>query len=111
MSKVAQMTFAAQRAYAHVNANANVHTALDAFNAFVYRGSIRAPLESLKRDCLRGWKVAVKDNIAVETWPMTCASKSLHNFTAPYSAEVVSRLLACGAECIGKTNMDEFGMG
>ena len=54
---------------------------------------------------------AVKDNIAVRSMPLTCGSKFLKNFISPYSATAVERLLACGAVPVGKTNLDEFGMG
>ena len=82
---------------------------LDPFNAFVHRGSLRKQLE--RRGRLQDWKVAVKDNIFVSEWPLTCASKALASFHATYTAEVIEALLAEGVEVIGKTNMDEFGMG
>ena len=83
-------------------------TLLDPFNAFVYRGSLSNNVENGR---LQRWKVSIKDNIAVQSWPLTCASKALQSFIAPYSADVVESLLAEGAEIVGKTNMDEFGMG
>ena len=55
--------------------------------------------------------VAVKDNIAVKDQPLTCASKMLENLTAPYTATSVLKLQQEGAVVIGKTNLDEFGMG
>lgn len=60
---------------------------------------------------LAGIPFAVKDNIAVRSMPLTCGSKFLENFVSPYSATAVERLLACGAMPVGKTNLDEFGMG
>ena len=54
---------------------------------------------------------AVKDNIAVKNFPLTCGSKLLEQFRSPYSAAVVQKLEAAGGIVIGKTNLDEFGMG
>ncbi|MDR1229886.1 MAG: aspartyl/glutamyl-tRNA amidotransferase subunit A [Spirochaetaceae bacterium] len=54
---------------------------------------------------------AVKDNIAVKGWMLSCGSKLLEKLTAPYTATAVERLVSCGAHVVGKTNMDEFGMG
>lgn len=82
---------------------------LDPFNAFVYRGSLKSsnPLKPV----LKNWKIAVKDNLAVKDWPLTCASRSLKDYIAPYTADIVETLMDLGAEIVGKANMDEFGMG
>ncbi len=60
---------------------------------------------------LAGVPFAVKDNIAVRGFQLTCGSKLLEGFVAPYSATAVERLVAAGALPVGKTNCDEFGMG
>lgn len=60
---------------------------------------------------IAGVPVALKDNLCVEGSKMTCASRMLENFEAPYTAEAVTRLQEAGALIIGKTNMDEFSMG
>jgi aspartyl-tRNA(Asn)/glutamyl-tRNA(Gln) amidotransferase subunit A len=67
--------------------------------------------ETGKPGSLRGVPFAVKDNIAVRTFKLTCGSKLLKDFISPYTATAVRKLLSRGAVPVGKTNLDEFGMG
>jgi len=64
-----------------------------------------------KERLLEGIPVAVKDNFCTRDIPTTCASKMLKNFVPSYNASVVDKLLNSGALLMGKTNLDEFGMG
>jgi aspartyl-tRNA(Asn)/glutamyl-tRNA(Gln) amidotransferase subunit A len=54
---------------------------------------------------------AVKDNLAVAGMSISCGSKLLAGMRSPYTATSVEKLQHAGAVVIGKTNMDEFGMG
>ena len=84
------------------------------------------PLETGK------FTLAVKDNIATtststttseptsrspstseddDSFPTTCASDFLSTYRSPFEATVVKQLRARGAVVVGKTNLDEFGMG
>ena len=67
--------------------------------------------ETKVKNKLSGIPFAVKDNIAVKSFGLTCGSKILSNFTSPYTATAVEKLINSGAVMVGKTNLDEFGMG
>ncbi|KAF8999202.1 amidase signature enzyme [Hymenopellis radicata] len=56
--------------------------------------------------------VGVKSNICTSELTTTCSSGILKvHFVSPFNATVVDLLQASGAQVIGKTNCDEFGMG
>ncbi|MBM3325062.1 MAG: Asp-tRNA(Asn)/Glu-tRNA(Gln) amidotransferase subunit GatA [Calditrichaeota bacterium] len=91
-----------------------------ALNAFVcvlserVRQKAREVIEAVHRGedkPLCGMILAVKDNISVESVPLTCASGILENFQGLFTATAVARLEDAGALVIGKTNLDEFAMG
>src|SRR3954452_19748379 len=60
---------------------------------------------------LAGVPVALKDNLSLEGRAVTCGSRILAGYVAPYTATAVERLLAAGAVPMGRANMDEFAMG
>jgi aspartyl-tRNA(Asn)/glutamyl-tRNA(Gln) amidotransferase subunit A len=60
---------------------------------------------------LAGVPVALKDNLNLEGHALTCGSRILQGYVAPYTATAVERLLAAGAVILGRGNMDEFAMG
>lgn len=76
------------------------------YNAFIRRcdvtGAASGPLQ--------GWRIGVKDNIAVAGVPMTNGS-ALPAFVPTSDAAVVERILSAGGSIVGTLNMDDFGGG
>lgn len=58
-----------------------------------------------------GIPIAIKDNIQVKGWNVTCSSKILQGYVAPYNATAIEKMLSHNLMPFGRTNMDEFAMG
>ncbi|AJC89522.1 Asp-tRNA(Asn)/Glu-tRNA(Gln) amidotransferase subunit GatA [Campylobacter lari] len=58
-----------------------------------------------------GVPVAIKDNISVKDWELTCGSKILQGYVAPYDASAIVNLRKNNFAPFGRCNMDEFAMG
>jgi aspartyl-tRNA(Asn)/glutamyl-tRNA(Gln) amidotransferase subunit A len=97
------------------------HASLNAFTSlFDPATHARTPDQT---GALGGVPIAVKDNICIGPdlrapgdntgygGTTTCASAMLRAYRSPYTATAVQRLIDAGAVLVGKTNMDEFGMG
>ncbi|KAI0130155.1 glutamyl-tRNA amidotransferase subunit A [Xylariales sp. AK1849] len=84
--------------------------ALHSVNAFISETNGHA-LSSRDHTVEPVYTLAVKDNIATRGQPTTCASHILTGQEIPFTATVVKQMERLGGVVIGKTNMDEFGMG
>ncbi len=60
---------------------------------------------------LEGIPYCVKDNILIKGQKATAGSKILEDYQASYSATAIVRLEEVGTIALGKTNLDEYGMG
>ncbi|WP_243288191.1 Asp-tRNA(Asn)/Glu-tRNA(Gln) amidotransferase subunit GatA [Geothrix terrae] len=68
-------------------------------------------LRAGERTPVLGLPIVLKDNLHWSGLPMTCGSRVLEGYVAPYDATVVRRLIQAGAVPIAKANLDEFAMG
>ncbi|HEY2635784.1 MAG TPA: amidase [Solirubrobacteraceae bacterium] len=73
-------------------------------NAWTWRCSIR----EAEAGPLAGVRVAVKDNVCLAGVPMLNGSPIMEGFVPSEDATVVTRLLAAGAEIVGKTAVPAF---
>lgn len=104
-----------------VNACLEAINKFSTYNAFNYVDAegARKSAESIDRQRaggaalprFAGVPIAVKDSFCIQGMPCTCSSKMLQGFNPPYGSPVSDKLISAGFIIIGKTNMDEFGMG
>jgi aspartyl-tRNA(Asn)/glutamyl-tRNA(Gln) amidotransferase subunit A len=109
----------------HLNPKINAFVEVFEQQAIARAMSIDALIKAGKAANLKfaGVPVAVKDNICIGPdldrvgdgngfgGRTTCCSAILREYKSPYTATAAQRLIDAGAIVIGKTNMDEFGMG
>jgi len=60
---------------------------------------------------LAGLTIAVKSNINIIGMPISCASKTLENYSGTYDADVIRNIKAQDGIIIGIANCDEFACG
>ena len=60
---------------------------------------------------LAGVPAAVKDDLCYQDAPLSCGAAALKDFRPPYTAAAVQKLVEAGAVILGKTNLDQFGLG
>lgn len=98
----------------------NIKRSNDGVNAFIHYDEKRVFEDTREVDrkisegtagSLAGLVVAVKSNINVKGYRVTCSSKTLENYVSPYDAEVIKRIRSQDGIVIGMTNMDEFACG
>ncbi len=96
---------------ARLNERLNCLITLDEDKALAAAETADARLHDGSATPLTGIPIAHKDVFCIDGWRTTCGSRMLADFTAPYTATAVRRLMDAGTVTVGKTNMDEFAMG
>ena len=91
-----------------------------ALNAYITETPERALADAAASDArlkagtarpLEGLPIAVKDLYCTKGVATTAASHILDGFKPPYESTVSAKVWDAGAVMLGKTNLDEFGMG
>lgn len=93
------------------NDDLNAFTTVDRDGALNHARYLDSQRERGNPRPLSGLVLAVKDNICIRGYPVSCGSRMLKDFSSLYDATVIDRLRDAGAIFIGKTNCDEFAMG
>lgn len=103
----------AERYLQRIHEKKELNAFITLFDDEIFENAKRVDDKIVKGDAgkLAGMIIAVKDILMIKGKCTTCGSKILENFYAPYHATVIERLEDEDAIFIGKTNMDEFGMG
>ncbi|MQM20457.1 hypothetical protein Taro_053476 [Colocasia esculenta] len=91
------------RSFLHVAEEVELLKQAEEVDRAVERGEELGPLA--------GVLVAVKDNICTADMPSTGGSRILEGYRPAFDATAVKKLREKGAILVGKTNLDEFGMG
>lgn len=106
------LTAAALRRLAAAEPSLSAFLTVDAAAALAAARAVDADVAAGRGGgALAGVPLAVKDNLCTAGLTTTAASAVLADHTPAYTATAVARAVAAGAVVLGKTNMDEFGMG
>ncbi|KAJ8429713.1 hypothetical protein Cgig2_013785 [Carnegiea gigantea] len=91
------------RSFLHVTEEENVFRAAEEVDRKIERNE--------EVGLLAGVLVGVKDNICTADMPSTAGSRVLEGYKPPFDATAVRKVRELGGILVGKTNLDEFGMG
>ncbi len=80
-------------------------------NALKEAAAVDKKLKQKKAGKLAGLAIAVKANISILDFPVSCASRTLENYSGTFDADVIKKIKAEDGIIIGMANMDEFACG
>jgi len=106
-TELAQESLAKIKAHSGLNAFLHIDDQLTLAQARMADDMISAG----KATALTGIPIAHKDVFVTKGWRSTAGSKMLAQYTSPFDATVVDKLLKAGCVSLGKLNCDEFAMG
>ncbi len=94
-----------------LNEKINTFTFIAGEKALERAGEIDRRVAAGDKLPLAGVALAVKDDFMYSEMPASLGSAALDNFSPPFSAAAVERLVDAGAVVIGKTNLGAMGTG
>jgi aspartyl-tRNA(Asn)/glutamyl-tRNA(Gln) amidotransferase subunit A len=106
-----ELTQAHNAAVARLNPSLNAYITVTPELALEQAKAADARIAAGQAGPLTGIPLAIKDLFCTAGVRTTAASKILEPFVPPYESTVSGQLLAAGAVCLGKANLDEFAMG
>ena len=106
-TELMQQCLAAAKQWQHLNA----FSVLDEERALARAGEVERQIRAGHTSAIAGVPIALKDLFCVKDMPLTCASRILEGYRAPYDSQVATCIHDALSPIIGKTNMDEFAMG
>lgn len=94
-----------------VNEGLNIFTVIAGIDALEQARAVDKRVDKGEKLPLAGIPVAVKDDIFYGVLPTGMGSAAFREFIPPYTATAVERLMDAGAIVVGKTNLDDMGLG
>ncbi|OPL10988.1 MAG: hypothetical protein AVO34_02495 [Firmicutes bacterium ML8_F2] len=95
----------------NLNASLNTFTFIAENEALEQANRVDKTIAAGEELPLAGVPLAVKDDFCCSGLPASLGSAAFKNFVPSYSAAAVEALLEAGCVLIGKTNLDDMGMG
>jgi aspartyl-tRNA(Asn)/glutamyl-tRNA(Gln) amidotransferase subunit A len=95
----------------HLNADLNLFVSIAGSEALKQANKVDGMVKKGLSLPLAGVPVVVKDDFCYSAKPTTYGSPAFKNFSSPFNAAAVDKILDAGAVIIGKTNLDGMSMG
>ena len=94
-----------------LNEGLNIFTCISGIDALEQADAVDRKVANGKSLPLAGVPVAVKDDICYGVLPTGLGSAAFKEFSSPYTATALERLMNAGAIIVGKTNLDDMSLG
>ncbi len=94
-----------------INEGLNIFNYIAGIDAIEQAKAVDRRIESGEQMPLAGLPVVIKDDICYGVLPTSFGSSAFKDFISPHTATAVERVMDAGAIVVGKTNLDDMGMG